>query len=320
MSVKWLPNGDLEFKSRAMSVVRNLADAPARFEISDELSKELTEKVERYSDALQQSHGVSRSRASTMRKEEARAEAEVVLRRIGNLVRANPRVEPSAKIQLGLRERSRPKTAKPLTCPQEPPRLKFKRALHEGGAVPVHELEFRALDYTAGMKPEGAARLELFVDLVEPGSPIPTHPGENLNSRPWYLRSYARSPIRLTPPMAREAMRVVYWARWADAQGNTGPFSATAVAWIEGGCPALLPGGVGMERIPDFGKHKPIKLIDTDIQPGGGGAERDVRFRIAVIEAQVRSLIPNQIERSSLPVDEGDEQRQIEGPPKSEAA
>jgi hypothetical protein len=58
-----------------------------------------------------------------------------------------------------------------------------------------------------------------------------------------YLRSYTRSPIRLTPPMAKVPMRIVYWARWADSTGNVGPFSATAAAWIEGGnyLPRLNP-------------------------------------------------------------------------------
>jgi hypothetical protein len=29
-------------------------------------------------------------------------------------------------------------------------------------------------------------------------------------------------------------MRVCYWARWADAQGNVGPFCQTVVARVEG--------------------------------------------------------------------------------------
>ena len=109
------------------------------------------------------------------------------------------------------------------------------RALHEGGgATPVHELAFHAMDHTKA-RPAGAVRLELFVDLVPPEEPIPAHPGANLASRPWYLRSYTRSPIRLVPPLARMPMQVVYWGRWADSAGSVGPFSATAVAWIEGG-------------------------------------------------------------------------------------
>src|SRR5690606_11908580 len=83
--------------------------------------------------------------------------------------------EPSAKLALGLRERR--KKAKALTCSQEPPRLRFVRALHEGsGATPMHELSFGALDRRV-KRPAGAVRLELFVALVPPDAAIPKHPG-----------------------------------------------------------------------------------------------------------------------------------------------
>ena len=110
----------------------------------------------------------------------------------------------------------------------------------------MHELTFASLDGKS--KPPGAMRLELFVDLIPPDEEIPAYPGANHAGRPWYLRSYTRSPIKLTPPMARVPMCVVYWGRWADSTGNVGPFSATAVAWIEGGTHALLPGGTGFTR------------------------------------------------------------------------
>ena len=99
----------------------------------------------------------------------------------------------------------------------------------------MHELSFFDFTTRSTRKPEGAVRLELFVDLVLTDEPIPARPGANHGGRPWYLRSYTRSPIVLAPPMASVPMRVVYWGRWADSVGNVGPFSATAVGWIEGG-------------------------------------------------------------------------------------
>ncbi len=35
-------------------------------------------------------------------------------------------------------------------------------------------------------------------------------------------------------------MRVVYWARWADATGEVGPMSAAAAGWVEGGSHHLM--------------------------------------------------------------------------------
>jgi len=184
---------------------------------------------------------------TTRAKDQARADAECIVRRLANTIRANDRVDAQARFDLGLRERAtRTKMSRHadvrggLVGPMEPPRLWFVRALHQGnGATPMHELKFRSLDFSKA-KAAGAVRLELFVDLVPPEEPVPAHPGANLASRPWYLRSYTRSPIVLIPPMARVPMRVVYWGRWADSSGNVGPFSNTVTAWIEGGSHHLM--------------------------------------------------------------------------------
>lgn len=165
------------------------------------------------------------------------------------------------------------------------------RALHECGATPVHELEFRAHDASSGARPAGAVRLELFVDLIPPDEPIPAHPGANYGSRPWYLRSYTRSPIKLAPPMARVPMRVVYWGRWADSMGNVGPLSATAVGWIEGGSHWGLPGGAAMAfgGLGGLGA-RPTPMLD--VATATGPAHREPTYRVAVLEVQYESLNP----------------------------
>src|SRR5205085_2414541 len=143
--------------------------------------------------------------------------------------------------------------------------------------------------------------------------------GANHGSRPWYLRSYTRSPIVLTPPMPRVPMRVVYWGRWADSVGNVGPFSATAVGWIEGGVHHSLPGGVGVAPFGEFGSRKPVPILEDLREPGPPQRERT--YVVAVLEAQYRSIHPQDIETPSLPGPEEREQRQLEAPPaESEAA
>ena len=86
-----------------------------------------------------------------------------------------------------------------------------------------------------GLLAEIAVRVEIFADLVPLGQPIPKFPGQYLGGRPWYLRSFSRSPCKVKHPMPPVSMLVVYWARWADAQGNVGPFSQTCIARPEGG-------------------------------------------------------------------------------------
>lgn len=313
MSKKFIPNGDLDFVMKAESFARTLLKDVDRYEIPRGDAEELDVAVKAYRAALNVARsGGGRSAAATRAKEDARAQAEQIMRRLGHLVRLNKKLDGASKIALGIRERTARPKATP--CPQEPPKLRFVRALHESGASPMHELKFTAMDWTKA-KPEGAVRLELFVDLVAPDEPVPTHPGANLGSRPWYLRSYTRSPIVIAPPMPRVPMRILYWARWADSAGGVGPFSATAAAWIEGGTHHSLPGGFALQL--DRSRPQP-KMLDTD-QPQQP-AERDERYRVAVLEVHYQSFHTHAAS-ASLPAPETaqaglsqSETRQLEGP------
>jgi len=314
MSSKFIPNGDFDFVTMAESFARHVAKDPARFEVSESDSEALSAAVVKYRAALQAARGnSSRSTVATRTKELAREEAEQIVRRLAHVIRANPKIDTVSKVLLNLRER--PAKAKQQVCPPEPPRLKFVRALHESGAMPMHELEFRELDAYSSKKPAGAVRLELFIDLIPPDEPIPAHPGANHAGRPWYLRSFTRSPIVLAPPMTRVPMRIVYWGRWADSTGNVGPFSATAVGWIEGGSAHYLPGGIGAS-VPGMRKLAP--MLQDAAEPAGRGET----VRVLVLEAQYQSYQQTIVDAApQLPAPtEREPRRQLEGPVASEAA
>lgn len=155
--------------------------------------------------------------------------------------------------------------------------------------------------------PDGAVRLELFVDLVPPDEEVPAHPGAIHGGRPWYLRSYTRSPIVIAPPMARVPMRIVYWARWADSTGNVGPFSATAVAWIEGG---------NVSRPAMRVRGPETKLIEHESE----ASHRESTYTVALIEAHYLSFNANEVstgaqnrEQPKLEATVMTEVKQIEG-------
>jgi hypothetical protein len=252
---------------------------------------------------------------ATRAKNDAREDAVRIMRRLGHLVRSNLRLDAATKMSLGIRPRE--EKPKMLTVPNEPPQLRFVRAHHESASTPMHELAFSVLHEWHKSKPPGAVRLELFVDLVPPEEPIPAYPGANHAGRPWYLRSYTRSPIKLIPPMARVPMRVVYWARWADSVGNVGPFSATAAAWIEGGSHACLPGGVGIS-LPGINSPKAVREIEDGTIPAK--VDRHEKYSVAVLEVRYGQMSAEQI-AAVLPSPVTPETRQLEAPVKgSEAA
>jgi hypothetical protein len=294
-SPKFIPNGDMEFKEMAQRFERAIASDPARFAVSDEDARSLSQAVSQYAEAFQAARwgaGTARSRSHTIAKDQAREEAERIIRRLAATIKANDRIDAASKSVLHLRERVKrlptkmSQIAQGLTGPLEPPRLWFVRARHDTNSPqPMHELKFRSLD---GMKAKaaGAARLELFVDLVHPDDPVPAHPGASLNisgGRPWYLRSYTRSPIVLVPPMARVPMRVVYWGRWADSCGGVGPFSKTVVAWVEG----------GTHHVSTPQCNRKVESMMPMLEDGAASqiSQHQVQCRLMVLEAQYQSYV-----------------------------
>ena len=75
--------------------------------------------------------------------------------------------------------------------------------------------------------------MELYVELVPMDQAVPDWPGQLHGGRNWYLRSYTRSPIRVEYPRSEVPVRVVYWGRWANHVGETGPFSKPLIAPAE---------------------------------------------------------------------------------------
>jgi hypothetical protein len=303
MAGTFIPNRDEDFAQMAGQFQRTVAADEDRFGVSQDDLDALTASVSAFCEALKATQNVgTRNRSATYVKNEKRAQAERIVRRLASIVRGCDRLEAVDRLALGLRQRAN--KALPQSCPNEPPRLKFVRALHEAvGAAPLHRLKFSEARWDSNTKPAGAVRLELFVDLIPPDAPIPALPGVNYGGRPWYLRSYTRSPITLAPPMARVPMRVVYWGRWADSTGNVGPFSATAVAWIEGGSHHHLPGGLPT-GIP--GSPAPAGLLD--LQTSTDPETSDNKYRVAVLDAQFQSFHPQ-----SLTPPLQAEPRQLEG-------
>jgi hypothetical protein len=293
MGGKFIPNSDIMFREMAGAFARIIAEDPARFAVAAGDSESLSAAVKLYQESLQATRsGGARSQHTTRAKNDARREAERLIRQVANQIRANVSVDAQAKFALNLHERSARRKSRGKGGwrggLQEPPRLWFVRARHEANAAtPLHELRFCALDYSRA-RPEGVARLELFVDLLPPEAPIPGHPGANHAGRPWYLRSFTRSPIVLAPPMTRVPMRVVYWGRWSDSTGNVGPFSKTAAAWIEGGSEHLrgprFPGTPGPMMMP-------MLEVDGCGGSGGGSAPRQLECNVMVLQAQYQSYL-----------------------------
>lgn len=297
-----------------MNFAKNVADDPAKYHVAQEDVDALVTTVDAFLAALQANFSpVTRNQLTTRAKLESRAKAEEIIRRIGHMIRADNKIENSAKAVLRIRERA--KRSRKSRCPVEPPRLTFVRARHTTtAATPMHELKFSSAESWGKSKPQGATRLELFVDLIPPEGPVPSNPGATASGRPWYLRSFTRSPIVIEPPMARVPMRVVYWARWADNTGNVGPFSQTVEGWISFSNQRARPVLMGRQQAQLIKTDTSKQLVDEST------------YSVAVIEAHYLTVNTRamreenpKLEAPKLEVTVR-EMKQIEGPAPIEAS
>jgi hypothetical protein len=230
---KFVPDSDSDFAFMARNFVSGIARNPSRFQLSESDVESIERATGEFRDALSEVFNKkTRTNTAVLRKDQARARLEKIVRTYGNQIRVNDAIEAGEKQIIGVKQR--PTRLRRRECPNDAPVLTFVGSSHETSrTATTHVIKFGE-QYGVRAKPAGAARMELFVELIGPGEPIPNHPGELSGGRPWYLRSFTRSPAEVEYPMPNMPMLIVYWGRWADATGAVGPWSNTLVSRVEG--------------------------------------------------------------------------------------
>ncbi len=289
MSKKFIPTGDSEFANMARCFVLAIAKDPAKYQVSCEEFALLETLVSEYRTALAATMSkATRTQMCTLRKNAARKTAKARIEAIGARIRANEALSSVEKLAVRVFERA--KKLKRTKCPQWGPQLHYKGAKNEGGLTGrQHVIEFfdpgrqtfplqRMMPLRG--KPEGAARIELYVGYVFEGEPIPQRPDDLPCGYARHLGSFTRSPMTVDFPLPQRAMRVLYWARWAGTAGDMGAWSKTCVAPTEGWAQtgAALPDLTEVRRreqrivitsarreLPDYGKR---------IEAAGAGVAR----------------------------------------------
>ncbi len=257
MGNRFIPDGDSAFESMARGFATTIAKDPEKYTLNAHDAEMLTRAVRTFEDARKQTARGTRTIAAVRGKDDARKRAEEMVRRLGRIIRASDQISEPDKLAVFIHPRDPRPTRR--TVPLTPPVLHYMGAENDAGygGAGMHVIHFsESPDIKGRKKPHGAVRIELFVDLVPDGQPIPRFPGQHLGGRPWYLRSFTSSPIRVAPPIPPVSMMVVYWARWADAKGNVGPFSSTLRARAEGW------GGVA--AMPLLGPMPQVKQLAND--------------------------------------------------------
>jgi hypothetical protein len=233
-SKKFIPDADSDFAYTALVFARKIEADPARYHLTPEDAAYIAKAVKEFRSALAKATDRHTRTQPTIRaKNAARKTAEKIVRAYGRVIRSNPAISDEDKSSVRIYERKKKCTRKP--CPKTAPYIRYLGAYDDGGPGSIrHVLKFK--DHfcsTTDALPDGAERLELFVEWVPQGERIPQSP-EEMYGRPWYLRSFTRSRMEVKFPMPPVPMMIVYWGRWADSKGEVGPWSQTVAARVEG--------------------------------------------------------------------------------------
>ena len=131
-SDKFIPNGDSDFALMARSFAAIIARDPDRFSLSSNDAEQITRAVTEFRETLAVAlRKDTRTQITIMRKDESRAKAEGIVRKYGNIIRANPQIDPIDKMLVRVKER--PTRLNERTCPQTRPMLSFIRSTGESG-------------------------------------------------------------------------------------------------------------------------------------------------------------------------------------------
>lgn len=229
---KLIPDADNKFAYSARAFAHGIALDPARYHLTEEDAAAITAAVTAFRNALAKSlHRFTRTQQTVHRKNRARVEAEKMVRKYANIIRADKDISTCDKLLINIRERStKPKRR---NCPSDPPVLIYEGATKAGH----HKMRYcQDLGTGSKQKPVGAERVEIAVEFVRVGEKTPKYP-ESLTGRPWIVRSFSSSPFIVDWPDPSkvgftEAVRVFYWGRWADKVGEVSAWSKPCVAGI----------------------------------------------------------------------------------------
>lgn len=328
---RFIPDGDSDFARMARFFTNHVLNNAERFSIPHEKAHALNASVREFRDALARTLDKNtKGPRATLMKNDARKEAQKIVRAVARMLRGCESVTNTDRILLDMSER--PKRLKARKCPQIAPLLQFVGTTH--GQVPRHILEYKNdFDRASSAKPRGASRLELFVELVPVGLPVPMHPGEISGGRLWYVQSYTTSRFEVEFPVFSDGtpMLVCYWGRWADARGRVGPFSATCVTRMEGGslpklmyfggmqpklesakvCRTVEPRQLGAASVPHEGWLEQViaddRLLLASSNLSGVNDQGEVRLQLEAgqMNPRDRNVIFDTVNRPALPSQSG---------------
>jgi hypothetical protein len=208
MAKGYMPRQDKEAAAWMEQFTRVLLDDAGGYGVPLVKAQAAREVIERFLEAYERAtNPQTRTRGAVVTKDQTRREAEAACRPIYMQVKADPAIQASAKIDLGIRP-PKPAVGR-VGPPAELPHLKavgqtfYKHVLN----VTVGNSNVRTA------RPDGVAALQLFRRFQDD----PHEP-------PMLVGCYTRWPFEVQCDARDNGRRAVYTARWLTRRGQTSDF------------------------------------------------------------------------------------------------
>ena len=208
----YIPAEDAGFRTWAENFASNLSTNPALYMLTAAQAASVQGVVDDFVAALAvATNENTRTKPTIIAKDNARSVAESLCRQYAILIKDNTGIDDADKVAIGVRPNNPDR--EPIECPQTAPLLNILG--NTPGSQTLRYADTTTPDSKA--KPFGATELQLF-RAIGTEEPAP------LSAAQFYAK-VTRNPVAVEFSEADDGKIATYYARWASARGEVGPWS-----------------------------------------------------------------------------------------------
>jgi hypothetical protein len=204
---------DAHVLQKLQAFATGIAAAPAAYFVSAPDSTSITNAVNSFATALAAATTPpTRNVGSIAAKDNAKAAAVALCRQFAILIKYNAGISDQNKLDIGVKPPTTTRT------PQPPPTVAPVIAIL-GATYGSHTVRYMDPDGgDSSRKPGTATNLQVYRAIAD--EPVTSE------SATTYYNAFRRNPIAVEFDHADDGKVATYFARWADAKGQVGPWSA----------------------------------------------------------------------------------------------
>jgi len=208
----FIPASDEGFRTYANNFASNISADPGLYMLSVAQAASIQTAVDQFDAAFVTANNeLTRTKPTITAQDNARSIAETMIRQYAAMIKPNTGITDDDKLAIGVRPIN--PNREPVECPQTSPLLSILG--NTPGSQTLRFADTNSPDSRA--KPHGASELQLFraVGTVE-SAPL---------ADAQFYGKFTKNPIPVEFDETDDGKMATYYARWASARGETGPWS-----------------------------------------------------------------------------------------------